>query len=175
MSGKYPLIEDTAKTRSRVTLSPGVTNPLSTSDYGTLSKIFPNSPIYVETNDTYRVIAKEALSPDLQTGDGDQFPDPVDLNFGKAPALPVDQADFEGAYYPNLIANPDPAGGEGTSAGSTVVPNDNFGTGATAGSNKGPATSASMISETDTISAPSVGTTLGQSAAQPEFPGALAS
>ena len=173
---KYPLIEDTDKTRERETLSTDSLS-VSTSDYKTLSTIFPRSPIYSLTNDTYRVTAKAYLSTPgldgvvLQEGDPDQFPDGVDLNYGEAPELPTEQSKFEGNYYPNLVVSD--FGVEGTSAGSTVTPNDNFGSGLTAGTNSGPKDSSVLLSATDTISNPTVGTTDGQSNANPTFPGAL--
>jgi len=175
MSGKYPLIEDTGKTRERKVLETSSLST-STSDYKTLSTMFPRSPIYSETNDAYRVIARKALSPTaddgFQIGDLDQFGDEgVDLNYGKAPELPTDQSKFEGNYYPNLVVSG--FGEDGTSAGSTVTPNDNFGSGLTAGTNSGPKASSDLLSETDAISNPTVGTVSGQSNANPTFPGAL--
>ena len=124
----------------------------------------------------YRVTAKAYLSTPglegtvLQEGDPDQFPG-VDLNYGGAPELPTEQSKFEGNYYPNLVVSD--FGVEGTSAGSTVTPNDNFGSGLTAGTNSGPKDSSVLLSATDTISNPTVGTTDGQSNANPTFPGAL--
>ena len=173
---KYPLIEDTDKTRERKTLE---TSSLSTSksDYKTLSTMFPNSPIYSETNDTYRVTAKAYLStpgPEgatLQEGDPNQFPDGVDLNYGKAPELPTDQSEYEGNYYPKLVVGE--LNEDGTSAGSTITPNDNFGFGAVAGTTTGPKASSTLLSQTDTISKTAIGAVSGQSFAHSEFPGAL--
>ena len=177
MSGKYPLIEDTDRTRTRDTLSTDSLS-VSTSDYKTLSTMFPRSPIYVpDANADYRIIAQQALSPkygEMQGGDVDQFgPNGVDLNYGEAPALPTTQGDFEGNYYPNLVVSGFRE--DGTSAGSTVTPNDNFGSGLSAGTNSGPKASSDLLSLTDTISAPidTVGNLLGKSNANPTFPGAL--
>ena len=184
MSGKYPLIEDTAKTRARKTLSlgTGTVNELSTSDYKTLSAIFPSSPIYSETNDTYRVTAKKYLSPTvddgLQEGDANQFPEKVDLNYTEAPKFidgikSNDGEQFDSPYYPNLIVNTDPAGGPGQKTGIPLEPNDNFGIGNPTSPDTGPSVSSGLLSQTDTISKTTVGTVAGQSFAHSAFPGAL--
>lgn len=131
MPGKYPTINSAST--SRTTLTPGGTTGLSNSDKSTLSAMFPNSPIYSQTEEGYRTLAKGYLQPDTQsdTTDYPHFPTAVNMNYGDSPDLSVPPAGFDSSYYPNLIVNPDPAGGEGTAIGSSLTPNDNFGTGAT--------------------------------------------
>ena len=134
MPGKYPLI--TAPTRVRSILEAGGTDSLSQSDTATLRLMFPNSPIYysdpsteaVQTDEAYRALAAGYLQPEVQTGDADQFPDGVNMDYAEAPDLSIPPAGFDSSYYPNLIANPDPSGGEGTATGTVLSPNDNFGT-----------------------------------------------
>jgi len=181
---KYPLIQDTNTTRQRTTITPGPSgddavatllteSALSTSDGETLKKLFGRSPIYNITNESYRVAAKAALSPALQQGDPDQFP-AVDFDYGAAPKLPVEQEKFEGAYYPYLVVDYDNAGvNDGSSAGSTIRPNDNFGVGAKAGDTTGPSQSSADIALTDTISSTVIGAQPGQSNAHVNFPGAV--
>lgn len=184
MSNKYPLIQDTNIARVRKLITPGPTGDdavatlltesvLSTSDGASLKTMFNRSPIYTLTNESYRVAAKAALSPTLQSGDPDQFPS-VNLDYGAAPILPTAQEKYEGAYYPYLVVDYDNAGvSDGTSAGSTVTPNDNFGVGAVAGSTIGPAQSSADIALTDTISSTTVGAVPGVSNAHLHFPGAV--
>ena len=134
MPGKYPLIESPPSERTTITPGPSpyglaVGTVLSRSDKNGLAAMFPSSPIYTYSNQTYRQFAQTLLMPATQVGDPDQFPAPVDMNYTGAPDLSVPPAGFDSSYYPNLIANSDPAGGEGTATGSPLTPNDNFGTG----------------------------------------------
>ena len=188
MSNKYPLIQDTNTTRKRTTITPGPSgddavatllteSALSTSDGETLKKLFGRSPIYNITNESYRVAAKAALSPMLQGGDLNQFPDGVNLDYNGSPDLSAGIATtdeiFDSPYYPNLIANSDPSGGPGTGTGTPLESNDNFGTGNKVDANSGPLKSSTLLSATDTISSPPNGTISGQSNAHSAFPGAL--
>lgn len=129
MPGKYPTIN--APLTTRTTLSAGGTPGLSNSDKASLSQMFPNSPIYSMTEEEYRALAQTYLQPAVQEGDLAHFPDGVNLDYVDSPDLSAPPAGFDSSYYPNLIANPDPAGGEGTATGNPLTPNDNFGTGAT--------------------------------------------
>jgi hypothetical protein len=90
--------------------------------------MFKNSPIYNLTAADYRAIAQGLLLPSSQLGDPTFFPNPVDMNYTASPDLSTPPAGFDTSYYPNLIVNPDPAGGEGTATGTPLEPNDNFGT-----------------------------------------------
>lgn len=133
MPANYPLIADTDTTRAR-TIG-GVADPavpsvssLSRSDYSTLSAMFPSSPIYTTADADYRATAAGLLMPDVQTGDSTQFPS-VDMNYAGSPDLSTPPVGFDSSYYPNLIANSDPAGGEGTATGTPLLPHDNFGSG----------------------------------------------
>lgn len=146
MPGKYPTVNSALTTRT--TLTPGGTAGLSNSDKGTLSTMFPNSPIYSYTEADYRTIAKGYLQPDTQSDSTlyPHFSDPVDMNYTDSPDLSTPPAGFDSSYYPNLIANSDPAGGEGTATGSPLSPNDNFGSGATVDTVL-PASTAAIISQ----------------------------
>ena len=131
MPGKYPTINSNLTTRT--TLTPGGTLGISNSDKNALKAMFPNSPIYSETASDYLTKAAALLQPSSQTGDSDIFPSGVSLDYEGSPDLSVpplvDGVPFDTSYYPNLIANSDPAGGEGTATGAPLSPNDNFGTG----------------------------------------------
>jgi hypothetical protein len=131
MPGKYPTINSPLTTRT--TLAAGGTAGLSNSDKSTLGAMFPNSPIYSFNETDYRALAKGYLQPDTQsdTTDYPHFAAPVDMNYGGSPDLSTPPDGFDSSYYPNLIANSDPAGGEGTATGVPLSPNDNFGTGTT--------------------------------------------
>ena len=188
MSNKYPLIQDTNTTRVRKLITPGPTGDdaaatlltesvLSTSDGASLKTMFKHSPIYNITNDAYRIAAKTALSPTLQRGDLNQFPDGVNLDYNGSPDLSAGIATtdetFDSPYYPNLIANSDPSGGPGTGTGTPLTSNDNFGTGNKVDANGGPSKSSALLSATDAIGSPPNGTISGQSNAHSAFPGAL--
>lgn len=146
MPGKYPTVNSPLTTRT--TITPGGTTGLSNSDKLTLSRMFPNSPIYSFTEEAYRADAKGFLQPDEQVDDSPypHFSDPVNMNYADSPNLATPPAGFDSSYYPNLIANSDPAGGEGTATGAPLSPNDNYGTGATV-DNVIPAATAAIISQ----------------------------
>ena len=134
MPGKYPLIQSPLSERTTITSGPGpdglaTGTVLSRSDRNGLAAMFRNSPIYTYTDQDYRQFAQGVLLPDVQTGDPDQFPTGVDMNYTDSPDLSIPPAGFDSSYYPNLIANSDPAGGEGTATGVPLTPNDTFGTG----------------------------------------------
>jgi len=171
MPGKYPTINSPLTTRT--TLSYGGTAGLSNSDKQTLSNMFPNSPIYNTTETDYRTLAASYLQPTVQAGDPVHFPTGVNLDFVDSPDLSTPPAGFDSSYYPNLIANPDPAGGEGTQTGTPLSPNDNFGTGATV-NEVVPAATAAAISTTSIVTAGPIGA-LGKSEAHDINPGAISS
>jgi len=188
MSNKYPLIQDTNTTRVRKLITPGPTGDdavatlltesvLSTSDGASLKTMFKHSPIYTLANDVYRVAAKAALSPKFQEGDLNQFPGGVNLDYSGSPDLSAGivttDETFDSPYYPNLIANSDPAGGPGTGTGTPLEANDNFGSGNKIDVNGGPSKSSELLAATDAISFPPNGTAPGQSNAHSAFPGAL--
>jgi len=141
MATRYPLIKDTLTARQRALNTAGTEespgSALSTSDYSTLSTLFPNSPVYSSaapftSNNTYRSYASEYLLPDNQSGDADQFPDGVNLNYAGAPNLATPPTGLESSYYPNRRANSNPAGGEGTPVteeSDKLTAGDNFGSG----------------------------------------------
>lgn len=139
MPGKYPLIESPPSERTSIVSGPApdglaVGSVLSRSDKNGLAAMFPSSPIYSNTDQAYRQFAQTLLMPDTQVGDPAHFPAPVDMNYTGAPDLSDSSSGplslgFDSPYYPNLIANPDPSGGEGTATGVPLTPNDNFGTG----------------------------------------------
>ena len=85
--------------------------------------------------------------------------------------------EIDSPYYPNLIANADPAGGEGTKTGTRLSPNDNFGRGTAYGdpSASPPLTPAATAAKIATTSIDVVGAigVLGQSPANSVNPGAL--
>jgi hypothetical protein len=173
MPGKYPTIEALPSSRAAITPGPagqvdGVATEsiLSHSDKNTLNTMFPSSPIYKITAADYRATAQDLLlgkAGTTQPGDDDVFPGGVDLNYTDSPDLTKGIDGFDTPYYPNLIANADPAGGEGTKIGSPLTPNDNFGSGATVDAVVPAATSA-KISETSINVTGQIGVP-GQSAA----------
>jgi len=108
--------------------------------------MFPNSPLYTagETEATVRANAKTYLQPTLQSGDPDQFPGGVNLDYQgpvdssgvvvSATAAPtfgtLTSGQYEGRYYPFLVVPTDPAAEvDGTSTGVERLANDNFGSG----------------------------------------------
>lgn len=163
MPGKYPTIN--APLTTRTTLTAGGTPGLSNSDKATLSLMFPNSPIYNLTEADYRAQAQNYLLPETQSGDPAQFPS-VSMDYAGSPDLKTPPPGFDSSYYPNLIVNPDPAGGEGTATGTPLSPNDNFGTGATVDAVL-PVDTAAIISKT-TIAVGGPIAPLGQSGANLE-------
>lgn len=173
MPGKYPVIVSPPGTRTSITPGPGpdglaTGTVLSQSDREGLAKMFPNSPIYRYRDDgEYRAFVQPILQPAVQAGDLAHFgPEGVNLDYADAPDLSTPPDGFDSSYYPNLIANPDPAGGEGTATGSPLSPNDNFGTGATV-NNVLPSATAAVIAQTNiTVSGPIA--PLGQSGANLE-------
>ena len=177
MATRYPLIRDnlTARNRSIGATTEGVVT-LSTSDYSTLKEMFRNSPAYTYTSDAaYRTIAQGLLLPENQTGDADQFPEGVNLDYAGAPDLNATPTGFESSYYPNRIVNSDPAGGEGapvTEEGDRLTANDNFGNGGFASdtSNQPSATAAAIAGTTLGTALP-----LGQSLAHAAGSGAASS
>jgi hypothetical protein len=151
MPGKYPTINSRLTTRT--VLEPGGTLGLSESNQPTLRAMFPNSPIYTLTAAEYRATAAGYLMPTVQRGDTDQFGlDGVNMDYAGSPNLsdpasgPLARG-FDSPYYPNLIANPDPIGGEGTATGAPLAANDNFGTGASV-DNVLPSATAAIINQT---------------------------
>jgi hypothetical protein len=181
MPGKYPTIE--ALPSSRTTITPGPTGQvdgvatesiLSHSDKNSLNTMFSSSPIYKITAADYRATAQDLLlgkAGTTQPGDSDVFPSGVDLNYTNSPDLTKGIDGFDTAYYPNLIANSDPAGGEGTQTGSPLTPNDNFGTGGVV-TDVVPSLTSAKISETSIDVVGPVGVS-GQSAAHSINPGAI--
>lgn len=181
MATRYPLIRDRLNTRNRsIDGGESETTSLSTSDYSTLSAIFPNSPVYSSaapftSDETYRAYAQTLLIPTTQTGDADQFPTGVNLDYAGSPNLNATPDGFESSYYPNRIVNSDPAGGEGTAItteGDLLTPNDNFGNGGFASDSANqPSTTAAAIAGT------TLGTALplGQSLAHAPGSGAASS
>jgi len=151
MPGKYPTINSILTTRT--SLTPGGSAGISNSDKLSLLKMFPNSPIYRYTESEYRTLAAGYLHPAFQTESSD-FPDGVDMNYTGAPDLSATPPDRDSLYYPNLIAFPDPAGGEGTKTGAPLNPNDNFGTGATVNNVLPSATSAAISAQTIDVFGP---------------------
>lgn len=157
MPGKYPLIESPPSERTSIVSGPAPDGlaegtVLSRSSKNGLAAMFPNSPIYTYSDQTYRQFAQTLLMPDAQIGDPAHFPAPVDMNYAGSPDLsdassgPLSLG-FDSPYYPNLIANPDPAGGEGTATGVPLSPNDNFGTGSPV-TEVIPSATAAIISQT---------------------------
>jgi hypothetical protein len=171
MPGKYPTIEAPPSERTVITPGPGpdgvaTDSILSKSDKNSLSLMFKNSPIYSVVADDYRALAQDLLlgkAGSTQPGDNDVFPGGVDLNYTDSPDLTKGIDGFDTPYYPNLIVNDSPAGGEGTPTGTPLAPNDNFGSGATVDAVVPAATSA-KISETSIVTSGPIGAT-GQSAA----------
>ena len=179
MPGKYPTIEVLATERQAIdpTSHPdGVQTGanLSKSETASLKLMFSRSPIYTTLAADYRVIAQKLLlgEPEVkQLGDEAQFPGGVDLDYGDSPNLSAGVAGFDSPYYPNLIVNEDPAGGEG-STGATPVPiNDNFGSGDLVTAVIPFVTSAKLATTSIVVAGP-VGAS-GQSAAHDVNPGAL--
>lgn len=169
MPGKYPTINSPLTTRT--TLTAGGTPGLSNSDKASLAQMFPNSPIYSTTEADYRKLAQSLLMPSFQTGDAAHFPAGVNMDYQDSPDLSVPPTGFDTSYYPNLIANPDPAAtADGTATGLPLTPNDNFGTGATV-DNVIPARTAAKIGSTSIDVSGPVGK-LGQSEAHSINPGA---
>ena len=184
MPGKYPTI--TSPLTSRTTLAEGGTAGLSNSDKALLRKMFPNSPIYnwagktVESEMIAQFLTDSAalLQPTVQQGDADQWGSSgVNLDYEGAPDLNDTPTDRDSLYYPNLIANTDPSGGEGTKTESPLSPNDNFGIGTAYGDTLAsppltPMATAGKIAATsiDVIGAIGI---LGQSPANIVNPGAL--
>jgi len=132
MPGKYPTINSPLTTRT--SLTPGGSTGISNSDKLSLSTMFPNSPIYIKTASVYLSEMAPYLQPSIQEGDANQFPDGVNLDYSGAPDFSkithIGGEEVDSPYYPNLIANSDPAGGEGTKTGVPLSSHDNFGTGA---------------------------------------------
>lgn len=187
MPGKYPTI--TSPLTTRTTLEPGGTAGLSNSDKALLKKMFPNSPIYEYAGKTaegemvaqFLTDCAALLQPTVQTGDADQFPGGVNLDYNESPDLnsvtSIGGVDIDSPYYPNLIANADPAGGEGTRTGTPLSPNDNFGQGTAYGdlAASPPLTPAATAVKIATTSIDVIGPIgiLGQSPANSVNPGAL--
>lgn len=186
MPGKYPTI--TSPITTRTTLSAGGTDGLSNSSKETLRTMFPNSPIYswkgftVEGEMVVQFLAdcEALLQPAVQEGDSDQWgPDGVNLDYADAPNLDITPSDRDSMYYPNLRANSEPSGGEGIKIGSTLTPNDNFGTGTAYGDPTAPVaitpkSTSDKIAETSINTIGPVGAQ-GQSPAHSVNPGALSS
>jgi len=158
MPGRYPTITSPESSRSTITTSSTGT---SRSDTATLKKMFPKSPTYysdalsttAQSDAAYRSVAAGLISPDTQsdTLNYPHFDNPVDMNYGESPDLSTPPPGFDSSYYPNLIANSDPAGGEGTKLGGDPrSPNDNFGTGATVDTVL-PSATAAIISQTTIV------------------------
>jgi hypothetical protein len=174
MPGKYPTINSPNTGRAPITA--GVVSPSSNSDKNTLSAMFPNSPIYSMTEADYRALAASYLQPATQTDTSSypHFASPVNMDYQGTPDLSTPPTGFDSSYYPNLVVNPDPAGGEGSSVvaagGTAVAANDNFGTGFKANEVNLAATAAAL----STTSIDTVGpvATMGQSAAHSLNPGA---
>jgi hypothetical protein len=154
MPGKYPTINSPLTIRT--SLTPGGSAGISNSDKLSLKNMFPNSPIYSYTESDYRTLAAGYLQPARQSGNSD-FPEysaGVDMNYTGAPDLSATPPDRDSLYYPNLIAFPDPAGGEGTKTGVPLNPNDNFGTGATVNNVLPSATAAAISAQTVDVVGP---------------------
>ena len=188
MPGKYPTI--TSPLTTRTTLEPGGTAGLSNSDKASLKKMFPNSPIYEWAGKTtesemvaqFLTDCATLLQPTVQYGDAAQWGSSgVNLDYNGSPDLnavtSINGVEIDSPYYPNLIANVDPAGGEGTKTGTPLSPNDNFGQGTAYGdpSASPPLTPAATAAKIATTSIDVVGAigTLGQSPANSVNPGAL--
>jgi hypothetical protein len=158
MPGKYPTINSPLTTRT--TLTPGGTTGISNSDKASLGAMFPNSPIYTMNETDYRTLAASYLQPARQEETGRAYPDfpeysaGVDMNYSDAPDLSTPPTGFDSSYYPNLLAFPDPAGGEGAPTGHPLSPNDNFGTGATANNVLPSATSELISAQTIDVTGP---------------------
>jgi len=118
--------------------------------------MFPNSPIYKKTASVYLSDMVPYLQPSIQKGDANQFPDGVNLDYSGAPDFSkitqIGGVEVDSPYYPNLIANNDPAGGEGTKTGVPLKSNDNFGTGAKVDNVNPSATSAAISTLTIDVS-----------------------
>ena len=187
MPKKYPTI--TSPLTKRTTLTRGGTAGLSNSDKESLKKMFPNSPIYkyAGLTDEDGMVAQfltdcaALLQPDVQFGDAAQFPGGVNLDYSESPDLnsitKIGGVLVDSPYYPNLIANEDPAGGEGTNTGTPLSPNDNFGRGTAYGDLAAsppltPAATAAKIATTSIDVTGPIGI-LGQSPANSVNPGAL--
>jgi len=174
MPGRYPTINSPITSRASITA--GVVSPSSNSDRNTLAAMFPNSPIYSMTAEDYLTLAASYLQPATQddTTSYPHFDFPVNMDYQDTPNLSTPPAGFDSSYYPNLIANSDPAGGEGSSAvaaGATAVEaNDNFGTGLKADEVIPSATAAALAAQSIAV-AGSTGAK-GQSAAHSLNPGA---
>ncbi len=174
MSGRYPTINSPITSRASITA--GVVSPSSNSDKNTLAAMFPNSPIYSMTAEEYLAVAASYLQPSTQadTTSYPHFDAPVNMDYQETPDFSTPPAGFDSSYYPNLIANSEPAGGEGSSAvaaGATPIgSNDNFGTGLKADEVKPSATAAALAAQSIAV-AGSAGTK-GQSAAHSLNPGA---
>jgi hypothetical protein len=155
MPGKYPTINSILTTRT--SLTPGGSTGISNSDKLSLSTMFPNSPIYRYTESNYRTLAAGYLQLAFQTGSSD-FPDGVDMNYTGAPDLSkithIGGVEVDSPYYPNLIANSDPAGGEGTKTNIPLSSHDNFGTGAKVDNVLPSATSAAISAQTIDVFGP---------------------
>lgn len=175
MPGKYPTIN--SPITARTTLTAGGTVGLSNSDTMTLNAMFPTSPIYTTLASDYLTTARDLLQPAVQEGDAVQFPS-VDMDYTGAPDVSsitdINGVAIDSPYYPNLIVNSDPTGGEGSSVvaagGTAVAANDNFGTGGTVDTVTPSATAAQIATTTIDVSGP-IGT-LGQSEAWATNPGA---
>lgn len=179
MPGKYPTIEVIATTRQSIdpTYHPDGVQAganLSKSETASLKLMFSRSPIYTTLAADYRVVAQGLLlgnKGEIQAGDEDQFHGGVDLNYGLSPDLRAGIPGFDSPYYPNLIVNEDPAGGEG-STGATPVPiNDNFGSGDLVTAVV-PLVTSEKLATTSIVVAGPIGAS-GQSAAHDVNPGAL--
>ena len=155
MPGKYPTINSPLTTRTSLTHGDD-TLPLSNSDKRLLSSMFRNSPIYYELASEYRGRMAPYLQPSIQEGDADQFPEGVNLDYSGAPDFSkitqIGGVEVDSPYYPNLIANSDPAGGEGTNTGVPLSSHDNFGTGAKVDNVNPSATSAVISAQTIDVS-----------------------
>jgi hypothetical protein len=159
MPGKYPTINSPLTTRT--SLTPGESTGISNSDKLSLKMMFPNSPIYSYTESDYRTKAAGYLQPARQSGNSD-FPEysetGVDMNYTGAPDLSkithIGGVEVDSPYYPNLIANSDPAGDEGTKTGVPLKSNENFGTGATVNNVLPSATSAAISAQTIDVFGP---------------------